>query len=417
MNEKNPALITNDAVVLGILITIVALVFHTARSKNPVWEKFYKYVPSLLICYFLPGVLGTLGIISPEHSKLYAIASRYLLPASLVLFTISMDVPAIIRLGPKAAILFFTGTLGVIAGGPIAMLVVAFFDPHLVGGHGPDAVWRAMATLAGSWIGGGANQAALKEVFGASNQMFSAWIAVDVLVANVWTAFLLYGAGRSKDWDARSGADTSAIEELRRRTAEYHAKSARIPTAADTFAILAVGFGFTAIAHFCADRLAPWIEQTAPHLDRLSLTSTFFWIVVIATALGIIGSFTRMRNLEAVGASRIGSILLYILIATIGMSMNLKAVFQNTGFFVVGLIWISIHASLILFVGKLLRAPFFFVAVGSQANIGGAASAPVVASAFHPALASVGVLLAVLGYAVGTYGGWLCGIIMQSLVP
>jgi uncharacterized membrane protein len=405
-------LITNDAIVLGILITIVALVFHTSSSSKAYFQKFYKYVPGLLICYFLPGLLGTLNIISAEQSKLYFVASRYLLPASLVLFTLSMDIPAIMRLGGKALALFFAGTVGSVIGGPLSMLIVSFFAPDLVQG---DSVWRAMATLAGSWIGGGPNQAALKEVFLAPNDLFAAWIAVDVLVANIWMAFLLYGAGKSKDWDAKSGANTAAIDELQKRTAEYQEKSARIPSSADIFAILAVGFGITAISHFGADIIAPWIETNAPHLDKFSLTSGFFWIVVIATALGILASFTKLRNLEGAGASKFGSILLYVLIATIGMSMNLGAVFTNTGFFVVGLIWISIHAAIVLTVGRLLKAPFFFVAVGSQANIGGAASAPVVASAFHPSLAPVGVLLAVLGYAIGTYGGWLSGIIMQNI--
>ena len=410
-------LITNDAVILGILIGILAFVFQTASSQNPRWQKFYKYVPSLLLCYFLPGILGTIGLFDPEESALYAVASRYLLPASLVLFTLSMDIPAIIRLGPKALIVFFSGTISVVAGGPLSILIVSFFYPDMFGGAGPDEVWRGMATLAGSWIGGGANQAALKEVFGASNDMFAAWIAVDVLVASLWMAFLLYGAGRSKEIDHWIGADRTAIEELQKKTAEYHARVSRIPTTADIIAILAVGFCITGVSHALADVIAPWIQANAPALERLSLTSNFFWIVVLATFFGILASFTRLRNLEGAGASKIGSVLLYTLVATIGMSMNLMAVFENTGFFLIGFIWMAIHASTVLIVGKLIKAPFFFIAVGSEGNIGGAASAPIVASVFHPSLASVGVLLAVLGYALGTYAGWLCGIIMQSVSP
>jgi uncharacterized membrane protein len=409
----NTPLITNDAVVLGILIAILGIVFRTSSSSRPVFVKFYKYVPALLLCYFLPGVLGSLGIISGEKSKLYFVASRYLLPASLVLFTVSMDVPAILKLGRKALILFFSGTLGVILGGPISILIVSLFYRDLLGGD----TWRGMATLAGSWIGGGANQAALKEVFGAPDALFASWVAVDVLVANLWMAFLLYGAGRAKELDSRIGADVSTIEALKQKTVEYQAKSSRIPSLTDLMMILAVGFCITAIAHACADVLAPWFQKHWPHLEKYSLTTGFFWIVVLASAGGILCSFTRLRNLEGAGASKVGSALLYVLISVIGMNMNLTAVFENTGFFLVGLVWISIHASIILAVGKLLRAPFFFVAVGSQANIGGAASAPVVAAAFHPALAPVGVLLAVLGYAVGTYGGWLCGILMRAVAP
>jgi uncharacterized membrane protein len=147
--------------------------------------------------------------------------------------------------------------------------------------------------------------------------------------------------------------------------------------------------------------------------ERLSLASDFFWIVILATTFGLLLSFTRARQLEGVGASRIGTAMLYILIASIGMHMDLRALFSNPGLFGVGATWILIHGGLMLLVARLIRAPVFYVAVGSQANIGAAASAPVVASAFHPALAPVGVLLAVLGYALGTYAAWICGQLMR----
>jgi uncharacterized membrane protein len=128
-------------------------------------------------------------------------------------------------------------------------------------------------------------------------------------------------------------------------------------------------------------------------------------------------SFTPARKLEGAGASRLGSVFLYTLIATIGMQMNVMAIFDNPGLLVVGLVWITIHALVLIVVAKLTRTPFFFLAVGSQANIGGPASAPVVAAAFHPSLAPVGVLLAVFGYVIGTYGAYLCGILMQMVAP
>jgi len=137
--------------------------------------------------------------------------------------------------------------------------------------------------------------------------------------------------------------------------------------------------------------------------------------VVIATTVGLLLSFSRARKLEGAGASTVGSAVLYILVASIGMQMDITAVLSNPGLFVVGMIWIGFHAALLLIVGKLIKAPLFYLAVGSQANVGGAASAPVVASAFHPSLAPVGVLLAVLGYAVGTYGAWLCGQILRVI--
>lgn len=404
---------TNDAIVFGILMSILGFVFLTSTSKKPPWVKFYKYVPALLLCYFIPSIFNSLGIISGNSSNLYFVASRYLLPTSLALLTISIDLKEIRKLGSKALILFFTGTLGIIIGGPIAILIVLSINPALIAGSDIDSVWRGLSTVAGSWIGGGANQAAMKEVFQVDNEIFSAMVAVDVIVANIWMAFLLYGAGINDKIDNWLQADSSSIDVLKNKIEAYQAQIMKIPNTADTMRVLSIGFGITAVAHFGADLIAPWIFQNAPLLAKFSLTSKFFWLIVISTTLAVFLSFTKARELEGVGASRIGSVFIYILVATIGMKMNILAIFDNPGLFIVGLIWMMIHAGMLISVAKFIKAPFFFMAVGSQANVGGAASAPIVASAFHPSLAPVGVLLAVLGYAMGTYGAWLCGVLMQ----
>ena len=411
----NGPLITNDAVNLGILMAILAFVFVTSHSERPGWKRFYSIVPSLLVCYFLPSVLTTLGVYDPDQSQLYFVASRYLLPASLVLLTLSIDLPAILRLGPKAGVMFLTGTVGIILGGPLAILLVSYVSPETVGGAGPDAVWRGLTTVAGSWIGGGANQTAMKEVFEVSDGLFSSMIAVDVIVANIWMAILLFGVGRAKAIDRFLGADTSAIEEVRRSVEEYQAQVTRVPELTDLMKVLGVGFGVMGLSHFLADIISPWLAENAPVLERYNLTSNFFWLVVIATTAGLVLSYTKARELEGVGASRVGSALLYVLIASIGMRMDLAAVAENPGLFAVGAVWIGFHGLLLIVVAKLIHAPFFFLAVGSQANVGGAASAPIMASAFHPALAPVGVLLAVLGYALGTYGAWVCGQLMRII--
>lgn len=406
-------LITGDAAVLGLLAATLGLIFYTSSHPHPAFRRFYTYVPSLLLCYFVPSVYHSIGLIDGTASQLYTVASRYLLPATLILLTLSIDFPAIRRLGPKALVMFLTGTVGIVVGGPLAVLAMSVISPDTVGGAGPDAVWRGLATIAGSWIGGGANQAAMKEVFGVSDALFSTMIAVDVLTANVWMAVLLFFASRAEGIDRRLGADTSAIDALIERVREFREKHARIPTLTDLMIVLAVGFGGMGLSHVLATPIAAWIERTAPELERLSLTSSFFWLVLFATTFGLLLSFTRARALEGVGASTVGSAMLYVLVATIGMTMDLSAVVQRPGLFLLGMLWMSFHAGTMLLVGRLIRAPLFFVAVGSQANVGGAASAPVVASAFSPTLAPVGVLLAVVGYAVGTYGAWVSAQLMR----
>ena len=415
--SETPPLVTNDAVTLGMLAVILGLVFYTENSRHPFWRGFYRYVPALLLCYFLPSLLNSFGIVDGDASRLYFVASRYLLPTCLVLLTLSVDFAAIARLGYKAIAMFLTGTVGIVIGGPIALFVVGTIDPGIVGGQGPQAVWRGMTTLAGSWIGGGANQTAMKEVFQVSDALFSQMVAVDVLCASVWMAVLLFLAGCAGEIDRRTGADISAIENLKERVARFHAEHSRVTTLPDLVFIIAVGFGATGLAHACAGFIVPWIEDHAPGLSRLSLTSNFFWIVVIATTTGLVLSFTTVRRLEGAGASRVGAAMLYILVAAIGLRMDVGAVLRNPGLFAVGFLWLGIHAALLFVVARMLNAPVFYLAVGSQANVGGAASAPVVASAFHPTLAPVGVLLAVLGYSLGTYAAWICGVMMSAVAP
>ncbi|MGH8242386.1 MAG: DUF819 domain-containing protein [Steroidobacteraceae bacterium] len=406
---ESRSLITDDAVVFGLLAATLGAVFWTAQSKHRFWLAFYKYVPALLLCYFIPALYNTFGLIDGEQSRLYFVSSRYLLPATLVLLTLAIDMPSILRLGPKALALFITGTVGVVIGGPLALVIVGAVSPDTVGGE----TWRGLTAVAGSWIGGGANQAAMKEVFAIPNDLFGTMVAVDVIIANVWMAVLLWMAANQRRLDTARGADTAAIDALRERVERFERENARIPSLTDLMFIVGIGFGLTGLSHLVGVPLARWIEQTAPQLAIYSLTSSFFWIVVLATTFGLLASFTPARNLEGAGASKVGQALLYVLVATIGMQMNIGAVFTNPGLFVVGFVWIAIHAALLFAVAKLLRAPTFYLAVGSMANIGGAASAPVVASAFYPSLAPVGVLLAVLGYALGTYGGWLTGQLMR----
>jgi uncharacterized membrane protein len=409
---------TNDAIVLGLLLSVLSFVFLTSSSKNKWIQKFYTIFPPLLLCYFLPALLHwPLNIISVENSMLYKVSSQYLLPASLILLCLSIDLKGVWNLGPKALIMFLTGSLGVIIGGPIALLTVKFLFPDLIQTN-PEDLWKGLSTIAGSWIGGGANQTAMKEIFSVNENLFAVMIVVDVVVANVWMGMLLYGASITDKIDKWLKADTSAIVDLQNKMSAFQKDVEKIPDTKSLLYLLTIAFAGVALSHWGADIITPWLGKYNDVLIAWRLTalnSSFFWIAFLATTIGLFISFTRLRNFEGIGASRLGSVFLYVLVATIGMQMNLQEVFQNLGLFAVGFIWMSIHCILLILVARWIKAPFFFLAVGSQANIGGAASAPIVAAAFSPALAPVGVLLAVLGYALGTYGGLLCAFLMQLI--
>tara|TARA_B100001179_G_scaffold227542_1_gene210261 strand:- start:8825 stop:10162 length:1338 start_codon:yes stop_codon:yes gene_type:complete len=426
-------LLTNDTMVFGLLMIALGLIFYTSHKKSGFWHSFYKIVPALFMAYFIPAVFTTTGLIAPEWitvsdngttteggTNLYYMASRYLLPAALVLMTLSIDLKGVFNLGPKALIMFFTGTVGIIIGGPIAVLLVGSISPETVGGAGADAVWRGLSTLAGSWIGGGANQTAMLEIYGYNPSLYGGMVFVDIVVANIWMALLLIGIGKATRIDKWLKADNSAIERLKEKVSTYSKKVERNPSLTDLMILSAIAFGTVSFAHLLGGYLSGLFEAYVNSMPKglarnivSFLASSFFWMISITTIIGILLSNTRARSYEGAGASKIGSVFIYILVATIGMKMDLTLIFENKGLIVVGLVWMAIHAGLLILVAKLIRAPYFFLAVGSQANVGGAASAPIVAAAFHPSLATVGVLLAVFGYAIGTVGAILCTVLMQ----
>lgn len=408
-------LITNDAIVFGLLSVVLGVLFYT-RSLGGAWTKFYTFVPIILLCYLIPSLMNSFGLISSAESNLWTIAKNYFLPASLILLTMSIDLKAIIGLGPKALIMFFTATIGIVIGGPIAILLIGSFSPETVGGEGVDAVWRGLATVAGSWIGGGANQTAMLEIYGYSPEKYAAMVAVDIVVANIWMAFLLYGAGNPQPIDRWLKADTSAIETLRDKMIHYSASMERTATVADFMKLLGIAFGGVGLSHLVA-ALAAGAASANPALSGSILSNEFFWIVVTATTLGLSISFTKLRKLEGAGASKIGTVFIFLLVAIIGTKMDVFQIAEKPLLFLVGIVWMLFHTILLFIVAKIIRAPFFFIAIGSKANVGGAASAPVLAAAFHPSLAPVGVLLAVLGYALGTYGAILCAYLMQLAAP
>ncbi len=430
---ENAPLFTDDTIAFGLLMLALGAIFYTESIKTGFWPKFYKIVPGLFMAYMIPALFTTLGVISPEwetvntsgevvthKSNLYYVSSRYLLPAALVLMTLSIDLKGVFNLGWRALIMFLTGTIGIVIGGPIAILLISAVSPETVGGIGPDAVWRGLSTLAGSWIGGGANQTAMLEIYGYNQKLYGGMVFVDIVVANVWMALLLIGIGKRKRINAWLKADTSSIESLKERMSAFTEKVKRNPSLTDLMIMAAIAFGTVSLAHLGSNLLAPFFDDTVSNIESQTtrniftfLGSKFFWMISIATLIAIFLSFTKAKNYEGAGASKFGSVFIYILVASIGMKMDLKLIFDNVGLIAIGVIWMTIHALLLIIVAKIIKAPYFFLAVGSQANVGGAASAPIVASAFHPSLATVGVLLAVFGYAIGTIAAIGCTILMQ----
>jgi uncharacterized membrane protein len=389
-------MIETPVAVLAVLLGVLAGLFGLAAL--PAGKRFFRVVPLLVFAYFIPTALSNLGVI-PLASPLYDFVRDWLLPASLLLLTMSVDIPAIAKLGARLLVLFFGATATIVVGGPLAYWCFGSWIPADMQGE----AWKGLAALSGSWIGGGANFLAIGTAVGAADSTLSMIAVVDVALASLWMAVLLFFAANERRMDAAIGADRGSLETLRRKVEAFQREVETVAALKDLFAILFLAVAGTALATYLASFL--------PELG--GILGPFAWTVILVTALGVAISCTRLRRLEGAGASKIGSVFLYLLVTTIGAKAQFAKVLDAPALLLVAGAWIVFHAAILLVLRHAVRAPIFYMAVGSQANIGGAASAPIVAGAFHPALAPVGAVMGVAGYVLGTYAGLLCAFLLK----
>jgi len=388
-------LIQEPMAVFGYLAAVYAGIFWI--SEHPALQKLFRITPAVIYCYFVPTLSTTVGII-PMASPVYDWMTRYLLPVALLLLMITVDLKSILKLGRTALIMVTAGSVGIMLGAQVAYLAFSQWLP-------PEG-WKGLAALTGSWIGGTANMVAIAESVGTPDAIMGPIIVVDTVVGYGWMGVLLFLSAWQALFDRRLKADTSALAETNRLLADLDTH--RRPTHLRDIAII-VGVGFAgAVA-------AVQLGSALPVLGDPTIISHTTWAVLIVVTGGLLLSFTPVRNLEEVGASKVGYAALYLLLTAIGAQGNLLEVLSAPAFFFAGVLVIAVHVAVMLAVARLVKAPFFFVATGSVANIGGAGTAPIVASVYHPAMAPVGLLMAVAGYILGIYGAlgaaWMLGVL------
>ncbi|MEN6374182.1 MAG: DUF819 family protein [Smithella sp.] len=383
-------MITNPVLIIIVLIAIETVVLGLSRNERT--KRFFDLLPSVFWIYFLPMLAATFGLITSK-SPVYGMITSWLLPASLVLLLLPVDMRAILRLGPKALAMFFIGAAGIIFGANIAF---ALFKP-LIGSE----FWTGFGALSASWTGGSANMIAVKEALAVPDTVFAPLVIVDTVVPYLWMGMLIAAVGLQPAFDHWNRSENAVLEHLGEHITRQSAKKVNRRTATGIALALAIAFAGSGLAHIIAKNL-PQIKD---------VVSGYTWTIMIVSFLGILLSFTPVRNLENSGASRTGYNLLYFVLTAIGAKASVASMGSAITLIVAGLIIVAIHAVFLLAGARLLRAPLFLVAAASQANIGGVASAPVVAEVYQPGLASVGLLLAILGNIVGT---WL-GIITAQL--
>lgn len=392
---ERTVVLTDPMAQVAFLAGTVGILFWLSDLER--FRTFFKYLPPIIWSYFIPMIATTFGIL-PAASPAYSWIRTYLLPMALLLLMVSIDLKSVLKLGPTALFMILAGTFGIIIGGPIAYMVFGGFLP-------PDA-WKGFAALAGSWIGGTANMVAIADSVGTSADTLGPIIVVDTVVGYGWMGVLLFFSAYQNWYDKKTGARTEVLDETTKMLEEMEDRR-RPSTLRDM--LMLIGLGLAGAVASVA------LGQSLPPLGDPVIISNTTWTVLIVVTGGLALSFTKVRSLEEVGASNLGYAALYLLVAAIGSQADLRAVIQAPVYLAAGVLWISIHIVILFGAARLIKAPLFFVATGSMANIGGAASAPVVAGVYHPAMAPVGLLMAVAGYVLGIYGALVCAWLLGML--
>lgn len=379
-------MITHPVLIIVVLIAIETLVLGLSRHDRT--KRFFELLPAVFWIYFLPMLAATFGLITAK-SPVYGMITAWLLPASLVLLLLPVDMKAILRLGPTSLAMFFIGAAGIIAG---AVCSFALFKP-LIG----TEFWSGFGALSASWTGGSANMIAVKEALSVPDAVFAPMVIVDTVVPYLWMGIMIAMVGLQPAFDRWNRSERAILDHLGEHVVLHLVTSGRRTV---TGIVLALGIAFAVggAAHLIARQL-PQVQ---------GLVTTYTWTIMIVTLIGILLSFSPVRNLERSGATRTGYDLLYFVLTAIGAKASIANIGSALVLIAAGLVIVAVHAVVLLAGARMLRAPMFLVAAASQANIGGVASAPVVAEVYQPGLASVGLLLAILGNIVGTWLGILC---------
>jgi len=380
-------MITNPFLIVAVLISIEAFVLGLSHHERT--KRFFNFLPAVFWIYFLPMLAATFGLITAK-SPVYGMITTWLLPASLILLLLPVDLKAILKLGPTALAMFFIGAAGIMAG---AVLSFALFKPLV----GPE-FWSGFGALSASWTGGSANMIAVKEALSVPDRVFAPMVIVDTVIPYLWMGFMIAMVGLQPAFDRWNRSDRSILDHFGEQAVKHLATSGSRRTAAGILLALGVAFAGGATAHLIARQL-PLIRD---------VVTTYTWTILIVTLIGILLSFSPVRNLERSGATRTGYDLLYFVLTAIGAKASAASIGSALVLIAAGMLIIAVHAVVLLIGARLMKAPLFLIAAASQANVGGVASAPVVAEVYHPGLASVGLLLAILGNIVGTWLGIIC---------
>ena len=396
-------LITSPIGVLAVLCIVAAFFFLLAQVSE---AKLFNYIPPLLFIYATPVVLSNLSIggytVIPSSSIIYSGLSQFALPVFIVLMLIKVNVPAVIKVMGKGVLVMLMGTAGVMVGGAVAYLVV----------HGwlPDDAWKGFGALAGSWIGGTANMLATSQMLETPEAQLGLAIVADNVIYIFWLPLLLMSRDFADKFNAWARVPPERLAAMD-AAAEMHVEEDHAPTMPQYLYLAAVVIGVTAIGHAAAPGLTVWIAENTVLDDVFSETTVR---ILLVTTIALILSTTPVSKLP--NPTAMGTALVYIFVAGMGARAELSGLGDAPAFVAGAFIWITIHGLFMLAGAWLFRVDVHSVAIASAANIGAAASAPIVAAHHRPNLVPASILLALLGYALGNYLAPMTGYLARWVV-
>lgn len=391
--DETLALVNSPGGVLAVLCSVAAFFFFLAQLTE---AKLFNYLPPLLFIYATPVLLNNVPVpgfdapLIPSDSPVYSGLSSYVLPAFIVLMLIKVNIPAVVHVMGKGVLVMLMGTAGVMVGGVVAYVLVHSWLPG-------DA-WKGYGALAGSWIGGTANMAATAEMLGTSEEQFGLAVIADNVVYVVWLPLLLMSRDFADRFNRWARVPVDRIAEMD-RAAELNVEQDVAPTMPQYLYILAVVVGVTAFARAASPPVALWIAEVSPVLETLFSETTVR--ILLVTTIALLLSATPVARLP--NTTAIGTALVYVFVAGMGARASVAGLGDAPVFVLGAFIWIAIHGIFCLAGAWLFRVDVHSVAIASAANIGAAASAPIVAAHHRPNLVPVSILMALLGYAMGNY--------------
>jgi uncharacterized membrane protein len=385
-------MIENGFTYLALLMMIAAGIVYMGKKTQ---AKFFEYLPAIVIIYFVVMLFSTFGLWQKSESvtATYKAVKSNLLPAMIFLMLLSADMREIFKLGKKMLLTFFLASLSIALGfvGTFA-LFHSYFEP--------DA-WRAFAALSGSWMGGTGNMVAIQGALNVPDSKMGYALLIDSIDYAIWVMILLALVPMASKFNVWSKADTSIIDEVGAKIADKEAKKKAMRFESLFFLLGSALF---------VSALSQWI---AGYLPTTAFLTTTTWVVIIATLAGIVMAMSPLAKVA--GSMELGNIMLYLIVALIASRANFAELTQAPLYIVAGFVIIIVHVAFMVLFAKLFKLDLFSLGVASLANIGGVASAPILASAYSKALIPIGVLMAMLGYIIGTFGGLMVGKILEMI--